>query len=136
MSTARYRFGYIIPEDASEPTPPSIPTIGVYVLRFAGRVHTHSHSSIVPLGTLKNNNGVYVFFLFKKAAGRRLASPAAAADTAPDDGDRIIIIATTARVDMHAVRNPRAINGNDEGRGGMMESYGSYQSVCKGGYHI
>lgn len=102
--------------------PPRISTIGVYAIRFAGRAHAHSHSSIVPLGTLKNNNGVYVFFLFKKAAGRRMASPAAATAITPDDGDRIIIIATTTRVDMNAVRTPRTMDGNDEGRGGMMES--------------
>ena len=122
MSTARYRFGSIIPEDDSDPTPPRISTIGVYAKRFAGRAHAHSHSSIVPLGTLKNNNGVYVFFLFKKAAGRRMASPAAATAITPDDGDRIIVIATTTRVDMNAVRTPRTMDGNDEGRGGMMES--------------
>jgi hypothetical protein len=102
--------------------------MGVHVIRFAGRrAHTHSHSSIIPLGTLKNNNGVYVFFLFRKAVARgmrggRMASAAATTTTTPNGNNCIIVIATTPKADMHAVRTSRMMDGNDEGRGGMMES--------------
>lgn len=82
-------------------------------IRIARRV-LHSHSSIVPLGTLKSNNGVYDFVLFRKAAtGRLIAADdddASAATTMPDDDDGInIIVATITTATMHAVRT-RTIN--------------------------
>mmetsp|Transcript_18917 Transcript_18917/g.41205 ORF Transcript_18917/g.41205 Transcript_18917/m.41205 type:complete len:129 (-) Transcript_18917:33-419(-) len=51
-----------------------------------------SHSSMVPLGTLKNNNGVYVFFFPRKAGVMDLPRGAASAD----DGDRRIKAAINA----------------------------------------